>query len=113
MTYFIYVIYLKKVLEPLFDKKHGMIDPEDRLPAGMVGAIFIPICLVRITAEVASDGVVQHLTFYNGDLIINPHLSFHSGGHQPRVYTGSSLSSCHPSSVSERSFCSHQCSIFW
>jgi len=45
LTYFGYVIYLKKALEPLFDKKHGMIDPEDRLPAGMVGAIFIPICL--------------------------------------------------------------------
>lgn len=45
VTYFFYVVWLRKHFEPLFDKKQGIIDPEDRLPPGMVGAIFIPICL--------------------------------------------------------------------
>jgi len=38
-------LYLRYYFEPLFDRKHGLIDPEDRLPPAMVGAFFIPLCL--------------------------------------------------------------------
>lgn len=48
LTYLGFAIYAKYSLEPLFDKKGGMIEPEDRLPPAMFGSFFIPICMVGI-----------------------------------------------------------------
>lgn len=45
VTYLGFVVYCKVRLEPLFDRKNGMIDPEDRLEPAMFGLIFLPICL--------------------------------------------------------------------
>ena len=59
MTYVFFAIWLKIHFEPLFDKKQGIIDPEDRLPPGMVGAVFIPICLVRIILEGSEGGHIN------------------------------------------------------
>jgi len=45
LAYFLMCIYLRYHFEPLFDRKKGLIDPEDRLPPAMVGVFFIPLCL--------------------------------------------------------------------
>lgn len=45
ITYLGFCIYSRMHLEPLFDKKGGMVDPEDRLIVAMFGCGFIPICL--------------------------------------------------------------------
>ena len=45
LTYAGFCVYARYSLEPLFEKKGGMIDPEDRLIPAMFGCWAIPICL--------------------------------------------------------------------
>lgn len=45
LTWVGFTIYCKVRLEPLFDRKAGMIDPEDRLEPAFFGAWWLPICL--------------------------------------------------------------------
>jgi DHA1 family multidrug resistance protein-like MFS transporter len=45
VTYLGFAVYARVHLEPTFDKKGGVIDPENRLPPAMFGAWFIPICM--------------------------------------------------------------------
>lgn len=46
LTYLGFCVYARVHLEPLFDRKGGMIDPENRLPPAIFGSFFIPICMV-------------------------------------------------------------------
>ncbi|CAO1637861.1 unnamed protein product [Parajaminaea phylloscopi] len=45
LTWLGFVVYCKVRLEPLFDRKGGMIDPEDRLEPAFFGLWWLPICL--------------------------------------------------------------------
>lgn len=78
ITYIGFVIYCKVRLEPLFDRKGGMVDPEDRLEPAFFGIWWLPICLFGFgwTATASIHWIVPLI--FAGTFSIGTFLAFQS-----------------------------------